>query len=176
LPAPPGPGGGGGLLHPSSRSGIGGGAGRPPSRAVANAQGRPDPVVGGSGIAVLLVPVRLVCLDCFAELASSWWWSRRFALGVPSVGVRMWRHSGVHGCAGLLPCLEVAEAVGVCCCLSVVCVAGLGYNQAKAFTDTPVGGNGDSVPECRSPCWGHHCGPPCLATLGSQCENPTKFG
>jgi hypothetical protein len=46
-------------------------------------QGRPDPVVGGSGVPILLAPVRLVFLDCSAELASSWWWSREVCTGCP---------------------------------------------------------------------------------------------
>jgi hypothetical protein len=43
------------------------------------------------------------------------------------------------------PCMDVAEAVGVCCCHMVGCVAGLGFNRVKAFTYIPVSGNGDSA-------------------------------
>jgi hypothetical protein len=76
----------------------------------------------------------------------------RLALGVPSSGVRLWRHGGVHGCAGLLP-LEGCCGDGGGVLLSLVeCVVGLGLSQAKAFTDTPVVGIGDGILECRSPC------------------------
>jgi hypothetical protein len=34
----------------------------------------------------------------------------------------------------------------------------------KAFTDIPVGGNGDDAHERRFPCWGHHCRVPYPAT------------
>jgi hypothetical protein len=52
------------------------------------------------------------------------------------------------------PCMDVAEAVEVCCCHMVVCVAGLGFNRAKAFTDIPVGGNGDNALDRRFPVGG----------------------
>jgi hypothetical protein len=56
--------------------------------------------------------------------------------------------------SGFFPCMDVAEAVGVCCCHMVKCVAGSAFNRAKAFTDTPVGGNGDSASERRFPAGG----------------------
>jgi hypothetical protein len=52
---------------------------------------------------------------------------------------------------GFFPSMDVAEVVGVCCCHLVECVAGLGFNWAKAFTDNPVGGNGDGAPKRRFP-------------------------
>jgi hypothetical protein len=113
---------------PLGPSWLGGGAGRPPSRAVAKSRG------GQIRLWVDLASLFYLPLFglSFSTVLQSWHHhgggAGRFAPGVPSVGVRLWRHGSVHGCTRLLLSLEVAEAVGVCCCLSAVCVVGLGYN------------------------------------------------
>jgi hypothetical protein len=75
----------------------------------------------------------------------------RLALGVPSSGVLLWSQGGIHGYARLLPLQGCCGDGGGVLLSLVECVVGLGLNQAKAFTDTPVGGIGDGVLECRSP-------------------------
>jgi hypothetical protein len=89
-----------------------------------------------------------------AGSASSWWWSQEVCARCLqhwcSPAASWWRPwlcqaSSLQGCC---------RGTGGVCCHLVKCVADLGFCQAKAFTDTPVGGNGDGTPECHFSSWG----------------------
>jgi hypothetical protein len=57
----------------------------------------------------------------------------------------VWRHGGALGCVGLLLLQGCCGGGGGVLLFGVICVSGLGFCRAKAFTDISVGSNGDGV-------------------------------
>jgi hypothetical protein len=75
-----------------------------------------------------------------------WWWAGWLVLGAPSTGYACGAMVALRVVPGLLFSRGVAKAAGSeLLSHGRECAAGLGFSQAKAFTNTSVGGDGGGV-------------------------------